>query len=504
MRTRHVLLPLLAVSLAACSQEAEPPAQASTAAADAARPSPAEARLAPQRLIPEVVDYEGELESLALLNVRDARLDAVVTGLERPWAFEFTGPAEALITETGGRLLRADLASGEVTAITGLPEIEATFDQQGLLDLALHPGFDGNRRIYFSHVRADPQAPKLSALVVSSALLEGDSLTGVTPILVVEPFGWAPANYGGALAFDQAGFLYVTVGDRSELHHAQRGDRLEGKLLRLHDDGRAPDDNPFVGQQGYDPRIYALGLRNPQGLDFDPDTDRLYASEHGPMGGDEVNRIETGGNYGWPELTYGRNYTGERIGSGTHAEGMIPPLWYYLPSLAVSPLAVYRGDMFPEWDGHILVGALRGQQVSKLDLDGGVVRSEQSMLTEIEDRIRDIRVHPDGSIWVLAQQGVLYRLSRERSEPAPRQPDDTSWVYPLVCSGCHDSGAYGAPVLSDRDAWAGVLARPRDEVHRRVIEGFGAMPARGLCDLCSDEHLREVTDEMLERAASGD
>ncbi|MDX1381566.1 MAG: PQQ-dependent sugar dehydrogenase [Xanthomonadales bacterium] len=497
---RHVLLPLLAVTLAACGQEAEPPGDASAAAPDAAETPPAEARLAPQRLIPEVVGYEGELESLALLNVRDARLDAVITGLERPWAFEFTGPGEALITETGGRLLRADLATGEVTEIRGLPEIEATFDQQGLLDLVLHPGFENNRRIYFSHVRADPEAPKLSALVVSAAVLEGDALADVTPILVVEPFGWAPANYGGALAFDEAGFLYVTVGDRSELNHAQRGDRLEGKVLRLHDDGRAPDDNPFDGQPGYDSRVYALGLRNPQGLDFDPDTGHLYASEHGPMGGDEVNRIEAGGNYGWPELTYGRNYTGEAIGSGTHADGMIQPLWYYLPSLAVSPLAVYRGDLFPEWDGHLLVGALRGQHVSKLALDGDVVRSEQAMLIEIDDRIRDIRVHPDGSIWVLAQQGVLYRLSREPTEPAPRAPDDTSWVYPLVCSGCHDSGAYGAPVLSDRDAWTGVLARPRAEVHRRVIEGHGAMPARGLCDLCSDEHLRAVTDEMLERA----
>lgn len=502
MHARTLLSALLPVVLAACEREPasppEPPPHQDAAAAAT------EARLAPQRLIPRVVAYEGELGSLALLNIRDARLDAVVTGLERPWAFEFTGPDQALITETGGRLLRADLATGETREIAGLPEIESTFDQQGLLDLALHPEFEANQRIYFSHVRADPEAPRLSALVVSSAVLAGDRIDELTSVLVVEPFGWAPANYGGALAFDAAGHLYVTVGDRSELNHAQRGDRLEGKVLRLNDDGNAPPDNPFGGRDGYDPRIYALGLRNPQGLDFDPDTGRLYASDHGPMGGDEVNRIEAGGNYGWPELTYGRNYTGEAIGSGTHADGMIQPLWYYLPSRAISPLAVYRGDLFPEWDGHLLIGALRGQHVSKLDLDEDRVRAEHAMLTELDDRIRDVRVHPDGSIWVLAQKGTLYRLSREPEPSAPSDTDDISWVYPLVCSGCHDSGAYGAPALAEPGEWDEVLARPREEVHRRVIEGHGAMPARGLCDLCSDAHLRQVTDEMLKKVQAGE
>lgn len=496
---RHLCLVLPAL-LAACEPDPAP----APAPADDAGATAVESRLAPQRLIPEVVDYQGELESLALLNVRDARLDAVITGLERPWAFEFTGPGEALITEIGGRLLRADLETGAVAEVAGLPDIESSFDQQGLLDIALHPDFEVNHRIYFSHVRADPEAPKLSALVVSSAYLVDDRIRDVKPILVVEPFGWAPANYGGALAFDQAGFLYVTVGDRSELHHAQRGDRLEGKVLRLADDGSVPADNPFLDRDDFDPRVYALGLRNPQGLDFDPQTGRLYASEHGPMGGDEVNRIQAGGNYGWPEVTYGRNYTGEPIGSGTHADGMTQPIWYYLPSLAVSPLAVYRGELFPEWDGHLLIGALRGQRVSKLDLDQDVVRSEQALLTEIDDRIRDIRVHADGSIWILAQKGTLFRLSRDAQQPAAQTPEDTSWIYPLVCSGCHDTGAYQAPVLSRPEDWTEVLARPREDVYRRVIEGHGAMPARGLCDLCSDEHMREVTDEMLEKVQPRD
>ena len=252
-----------------------------------------------------------------------------------------------------------------------------------------------------------------------------------------------------------------------------------------------------------DERIFALGVRNPQGLIVDPVTRLVIAAEHGPLGGDEVNIIEAGQNYGWPVVTYGMSYTKQAIGTGTHAVGMRQPIFYYLPSEAISPLLMYRGDMFPEWEGDLLLGALRGKQVSRLDLDGQSVRSEYPLLTEIDERVRDLKVAGDGSIYILTEAGRLTRLYRIPEESVAAEASDPAVIYQLVCSGCHDRGAYQAPTLDDPDAWTAVLAQPIDLTYRHTFEGKGNMPERGLCHICSDDHLRQTVDYLLERAQAG-
>lgn len=448
--------------------------------------------------IPE--PYTGELPSLAELNLRDARLELVLDGLVNPRAFEFLSDDELLITEIGGRLWRYRLGSAAPELVEGVPAVATRHEQTGLLDVAIQPGDPASPWVYLSYSLEDPQAPGYFLTAIGRGRLSGTQLQGFETLLEAGPYGWSPSNFGGAMAFDAEGDLYVSIGDRSEDGVAQRGDRLQGKILRLHADGRTPADNPFVDDPAIDDRIWALGVRNPQGLDFDRQTGRLYEAEHGPMGGDEVNLIRRGGNYGWPTITYGQSYTQLRIGIGTHAEGMIQPLWYYLPSIASSPLLVYRGAMFPEWDGDLLVGALKGQHVSWLDLDEDRVRASTPILRELNARVRDLKTGPDGAVWILTQTRGLFRLHRAPAEPPGAAPADPALIYSLVCAGCHDHGAYQAPNPAVAADWTRILAQPIELTYRHSFEGKGNMPARGLCDLCDDQALRQTIDWMLDRA----
>lgn len=470
-----------------------------TAAAQAQTPSATEVATAKLGVPPA---YTGDLTSLSAVNIRDAHIELVLDGLNRPWAFEFLDPAEVLISEIEGRLLRYRFGEPAAVEITGLPKIATSQDQTGLLDVAIHPQYAKNRRIYFSYAVVDPAVDGYFLTKVSTAVLAESELTEIQTVIEAGPYGWSPSNFGGAMAFDTDGMLYISIGDRSEHDLSQRGDRLQGKILRLHDDGSTPADNPFVDDPEIDDRIYALGVRNAQGLDFDSSTGHLYESEHGPLGGDEVNRIVRGGNYGWPTITYGRTYAMEKLGEGTHAAGMRQPLFYYLPSIATSPLLVYRGSMFPEWDGDILVGALKGQHISWLDLDGDQIRSEFPILGELNSRIRDIKTAADGSIYILTQTGALQRLHRPPVTDTPAAAVDPALVYTLVCAGCHDNGAYQAPNPSLASDWDQILKQPLEITYRHTIEGKGNMPVRGLCEICTDEHLRATVDFLLERVRS--
>lgn len=443
-----------------------------------------------------------DLPSMVAINIRNAELDTRISGLDEPWAFEFLGLDEVLITETRGRLLRARLnADAPPTEVTGLPPIVTGRQQTGFFDIALHPEFDDNARIYFSYAEADRQAGRYYRTQVATAVLSGDRLTGVTRLLEDGVYGWSPSNFGGALEFDGDGRLLITMGDRSDDVLAQRGDRLEGKILRLDDDGTIPADNPFVDDPDIDDRIFALGVRNAQGMDRDPVTESVFFAEHGPLGGDEVNLLREGANYGWPEITYGRNYSGRSMGVGTHAPGFEQPLFFYLPSEAISPLLAYRGEVFDEWNGDLLVGALKGKHVSRLVLDGVVVRSEYPILGEIGSRIRDLQQGPDDAVYILTQDGALLRLGRRGpGEPAATPPNGQK-VYRLVCAGCHDTGAADAPTLDDGCRWKRIADRPRAEIYRNTLRGIGEMPERGLCHVCSDAHLERAVDYMLERAS---
>lgn len=443
--------------------------------------------------------YKGKLPSLSKLNVRDAVLEEVITGLSEPWAFEFINENEVIVTEIRGKLSRYNLLTRQLTNISGLPEIATDKTQTGLLDIVLHPDFEKNSRLYFSYTERGEKATKYYRTVVVTAILAGDILHDVREITAPGDLGWSPSNFGGALEFDADGYLYIALGDRSEEAFSQQGNRTEGKILRLHDDGTVPEDNPFVGNDKIDDRIYALGVRNPQGLHFDHVSGKLFEAEHGPMGGDEVNIIVSGANYGWPLIGYGYDYKLLEKPGGSHKEGLEQPLYYYLPSMATSPITMYRGQMFQDWDGDLLVGTLAGHHVSKIDLDDGVVRSERAFLQEIKGRIRDVKVAQDGSIFVLSQSGVLYRLYRDPALKEQVEPYSEEFLYWLVCSGCHDSGVNEAPILGKKDDWKAIVELPVEQVYERVIEGYELMPERGLCNLCTDEQLRSTVDYMLEQ-----
>lgn len=462
-------------------------------------PNPA-ANVARDLKLGQAPAYDGVYTSLASLNVRNAQVQEVLTGLKLPWAFEFLTEDEIILTERFGSLQRINIKTGEAAAIAGLPAIATDHEQTGLLDVEVHPDFAMNQRLYFSYTASDSQSGRYYLTKVATAILKGNALTDVKDLLAAGPMSWSPSNFGGALEFDDKGFLYISVGDRSERDLAQMRDRLQGKILRLHDDGRTPRDNPFVDDPTMDDRVFAWGVRNPQGLHFDSQSSSLIETEHGPMGGDEVNLLQAGGNYGWPTITYGKDYTTAKIGKGTHQPNLLQPLYYFLPSTAISPVTMYRGVMFPEWDGDLLIGALKGRHLAKLDFDQGRIRSSFALLPELKARIRDVKVASDGSIYILAQRGSLFRVFRNAGPDAVVAKPDVSGeaIYQLVCAGCHDSGSYGAPMPEKPDQWALILGRPIEETYRRSIEGFGAMPRRGLCEICDDDLLKATVDYMLD------
>jgi len=338
------------------------------------------------------------------------RVIKVVEGLEYPWGLAFLPDGRMLVTERPGRL-RIVGKDGKLApqAVLGLPQI-AAHGQGGLLDVALHPRFPQNGLVYLSYsARGDDGV----GTEIARGLLSGDRLENLEVLFRQHPRGSTGRHFGSRLVFDREGYLYITLGDRGEQQRAQQSDDHAGSVIRLHDDGRAPQDNPFVGKPGWKPEKYTLGNRNMQGAALHPKTGMLWTHEHGPQGGDEINVIRAGVNYGWPIITYGVQYvTGTRIGEGTHKPGMAQPLHYWVPSIAPSGMAFYMGDKFPAWRGDLFVGALRDQMLVRLKLDGEKVVGEERMLKNTLGRIRDVRIGPDGYLYLLTDEsnGVLARL----------------------------------------------------------------------------------------------
>ena len=456
----------------------------------------------------------GALTSLSEINVRDAVLQKILEPIDYAWSFEFTTDDEILLTQHGGKLLRINLETQETASIGGLPEIGKGYTQIGLMDVELHPEFSDNQRIYISYAAPNPQAKAYHGTEVATAILRDGQLTELRTLLNTGHYGWTPSNFGGAMEFDADGFLYVSIGDRGDEPLARAGHRLEGKVLRLNDDGSAPQDNPFHDTEGYDPRIFVQGVRNAQGLHFDAPSGLLFEAEHGPLGGDEINILQAGLDYGWPTISHGNNYaTGKPMGEGTHKEGLEQPLFYFLPSIAASSLTVYRGDMFSEWDGDILVGALKGEHIAKLDYDEGMIKSSRAILSEVGGRIRDIEVAADGSIYILSQTHGLFRLYRKPpAPPTPAVSGDAAQqtvedarhpgeeFYYVICGGCHDNGAMDAPILGDYARWQPIMEQPLELTRERVLNGYNAMPERGLCYICSDYGLMQMVDFMFVKA----
>ena len=337
------------------------------------------------------------------------RVVKVVAGLEHPWGLAFLPDGRMLVTERPGRLRIVKNGRLELQAVTGLPQV-AVHGQGGLLDVALHPRFAENGLVYLSYAARGSDGVGTE---VARGKLSGSRLENVEVIFRQQPKGSGGNHFGSRLVFDRAGFLYITLGERGEQERAQRPDDHAGSVIRLHDDGRVPTDNPFVGKAGWKPEKYTLGNRNMQGAALNPQTGLLWTHEHGPQGGDEINVIRAGVNYGWPVITYGANYgTGTKIGEGTAKPGMAQPLYYWVPSIAPSGMAFYSGDKFPRWRGDLFVGALKDRMLVRLKLDGEKVVREERMLKGLLGRIRDVRAGPDGYIYLLTDEtnGVLARL----------------------------------------------------------------------------------------------
>ena len=338
------------------------------------------------------------------------RVVRLVERLEHPWGLAFLPDGGMLITEREGRLrIVGKDRKLEPQPVSGLPAIAAQ-GQGGLLDVALHPRYAENGLVYLSY---SARGEGGVGTEVARGRLKGNRLEDVQVIFRQQPKGSTGRHFGSRLVFDRKGYLYITLGDRGEQDRAQKPDDHAGSVIRLHDDGRVPADNPYAGKPGWKPEKYTIGNRNMQGAALHPRTGALWTHEHGPQGGDEINIIRAGANYGWPVITYGANYgTGTRIGEGTHKPGMEQPLHQWVPSIAPSGMAFYEGDRFPRWRGDLFVGALRDQMLVRLKLDGDKVVKEERMLKNAIGRIRDVRSGPDGYLYLLTDEsnGVLARL----------------------------------------------------------------------------------------------
>lgn len=341
----------------------------------------------------------------------------VVAGLQHPWALAFLPDGDMLVTERPGRLRRIG-RGGQVSApIAGVPRVYVE-GQAGLLDVALSPGFARDRLVYLAFAEPNLRG-NLCGTAVARGRLQGDRLEDVEVIYRQEPKLSAGTHVGARLVFDDAGHLFVTQGEnRVAAEAAQQLDKLQGKLVRIEADGSIPKDNPFVGRDGARPEIWSYGHRNMQGAAMHPVSRRLWTSEHGPMGGDELNIPQASRNYGWPVITNGVDYNGEPVpGSvGRSAPGMESPHYAWDKSPGLSGMLFYSGKAFPGWRGDLFLGALATSELIRLRLDGDKVVHEERLLRDRGQRIRDVREGPDGAIWLLvdADEGKLLRIT-----PAP-------------------------------------------------------------------------------------
>jgi glucose/arabinose dehydrogenase len=340
------------------------------------------------------------------------QLEHLVRGLQRPWSLAFLPDGELLVTEKhrGLRVVRGGALQHDPVA-GGPPGVFAKEDS-GLLDVALDPGFAANRLVYLAFAEGDERANRTA---IWRARYEGGRLQDGRVIFRVKPDKAGPSHPGGRLLFLPDGTLLLTVGDGFDYKAAAQdlGSHL-GKILRLTRDGAAPADNPFVGRAGALPEIWTYGHRNPQGLAIDPATGTVWEHEHGPRGGDEVNRLRAGANYGWPLVTHGIDYDGTIIAERAFAPGIERSSFFWAPSIAPSGLAVYRGKVFSDWDGKLLVGALAGKSVNRLRFNDKpqFFVEEERMFGSLGQRVRDVRVGPDGLVYVLTDEddAELWRL----------------------------------------------------------------------------------------------
>ncbi|MDX2156481.1 MAG: PQQ-dependent sugar dehydrogenase [Hyphomicrobiaceae bacterium] len=322
-------------------------------------------------------------------------------GLEHPWGLQFLPDGRLLVTERPGRLRIVTRDGRLLPPVEGVPKVAAT-GQGGLLDVVLAPDFAATGTIYLAFAEPRGGSQNGTALARGRLLLDPgrERLDDVAVIFRQEPASTGGLHFGSRLLFGRDGKLYMTLGERFQMAFAQDLARHWGKVVRLEPDGSAPPDNPFVGRAGARPEIWSYGHRNPQSAALHPSTGGLWVVEHGPKGGDEINIVKRGANYGWPVIGYGIDYSGARLHETTHKEGMEQPVYYWDPSIAPSGMAFYTASLFPQWRGNLLVGGL-DRTLRRLVLDGEKVVAEEVLLRDRRERIRDVREGPDGAVWLL-------------------------------------------------------------------------------------------------------
>lgn len=356
-----------------------------------------------------------------------------IKGLSRPFALAFLPSGDILITERAGRLRIVRNGVVDPRPIEGIPEV-LDLRLKGLNDIALHPRFAENRLVYFTYYKPKPGESDVATATLARGRYDGGyALADVKDLFVAD--AWCASPSASRIAFAPDGKLFMTVGvpirgrpGTAQPEDSQNPASHVGKVLRLNDDGSAPADNPFAGRAGYSPELYALGIRNILGLVVHPQNGELWENENGPMGGDELNIIKPGRNYGWPVISYGRAYSGDATGDTSGpttdqhaAPGMEEPFMFWVPSIAISGLTFYTGDQFAGWKGNIFVGGLRGTQLQRIALNAkGLPILRETMLSELKQRIREVRQGPDGLLYLLTDEthGALLRLEPVREQPA--------------------------------------------------------------------------------------
>lgn len=338
------------------------------------------------------------------------RAVTVASGLRHPWGMAFLPDGRMLVTEREGDIRIVTMAGDKSPPLKGIPNAYVG-GQGGILDVALDPAFPENNLVYVSFSESRPGGAG-TAVLRAVLDMEGETLTEGEIIFRQEPKTDGGRHFGSRLVFAPDGSLFITVGERGERDRTQDLTINRGQVVRINPDGTIPADNPFVGMAGRRPEVWTYGHRNPQGATLHPHTGRLWIVEHGARGGDEVNLPEAGKNYGWPIISYGRHYSGGKIGEGTHKAGYEQPLYYWDPSIAPSGMAFYTGDAFPEWQGDLFVGSLKFGLLVRLDMDGDRVIAEERLLQGLDDRVRDVRQGPDGLIYLLTDDydGRILRL----------------------------------------------------------------------------------------------
>lgn len=339
--------------------------------------------------------------------------DVVASDLSNPWAMDFLPDGRVIVTERDGSLVIVS-TDGEVSApVAGVPEV-AFGGQGGLLDVSLAPDFADSRMVYISY--AEPRGGDENATAVGRGRLSDDdsALEDFEVIFRQQPAWASNLHFGTRFVWDNQGLLYVTLGERSNPQPRQLAQDLNahlGKVVRIQPDGSVPANNPFIDMADAQPEIWSYGHRNPQGAALHPQTGELWTIEHGPRGGDELNQPEAGKNYGWPIITYGEDYNGSPLGEGiTSREGMEQPIYYWDPVIAPSDMTFYQGDLFPGWNGNLLIGSLNPGGVVRLMLDGERVIGEERLLASF-GRVRDVAVADDGSVYFINDGGELVRVT---------------------------------------------------------------------------------------------